>query len=41
MNADEIKWTPKSKPKFPKTLLDAYGSVETKIITPENYHEFL
>ncbi|TCD04435.1 ATP-binding protein [Pedobacter frigidisoli] len=41
MNAYEIKWNPKSKNKFPKTFLDAYKNVETKIITPDNLHEFL
>ena len=41
MNAYEIKWNPKSKAKFPKSFLDAYNNVETKIITPENIHEFL
>jgi len=41
MNAYEIKWNPKSKAKFPKSFLDAYINVETKIITPENVQDFL
>lgn len=41
MNAYEIKWNPKSKAKFPKSFLDAYINVETKIITPENIQDFL
>ncbi|ATP56802.1 ATPase [Pedobacter ginsengisoli] len=41
MKAYEIKWNVKTKNKFPKTFLDAYKDTETKIITPENIHEFL
>ena len=41
MKAYEIKWNPKSTAKFPKSFLDAYKDVETKIITPENISEFL
>ncbi|PWS26004.1 ATPase [Pedobacter yonginense] len=41
MNAYEIKWNPKSKAKFPKSFLEAYKDVETKIITPENFSDFL
>ncbi|MBC6111464.1 ATP-binding protein [Pedobacter fastidiosus] len=41
MSAYEIKWNSKSKAKFPKTFLDAYKEVETKIITPDNISEFL
>jgi len=41
MNAYEIKWNAKSNARFPKTFLDAYENVETKIITPENVSEFL
>jgi len=41
MNAYEIKWNPKSKTKFPKSFLEAYDNVETKILTPENIQEFL
>jgi len=41
MKAYEIKWNVKSKTKFPKTFLDAYPDTETKIITPDNIHEFL
>lgn len=41
MNAYEIKWNVKNKSKFPKTFLEAYKNTETKIITPDNIHEFL
>jgi len=41
MNAYEVKWNQKTKAKFPKTFLDAYKNVETKVITPDNLHEFL
>lgn len=41
MSAYEIKWNPKAKAKFPKTFLDAYIDVETKVITPENISDFL
>ena len=39
--AYEIKWNPKSKAKFPKSFLEAYNNVETKVITPENIQDFL
>jgi len=41
MSAYEIKWNPKSNAKFPKTFLNAYQDVETKVITPENISDFL
>ncbi len=41
MSAYEIKWNSKSKAKFPKTFIDAYKNVETKVITPENFSDFL
>ncbi len=41
MNAYEIKWNSKAKARFPKTFLDAYDGVETKVITPDNISEFL
>lgn len=41
MNAYEAKWNLKAKSKFPKTFLDAYPNVGTKVITPENIQEFL
>lgn len=41
MSAYEVKWNQKTKAKFPKTFLDAYKNVETKVITSDNLHEFL
>lgn len=41
MKAYEIKWNVKAKSKFPQAFLDAYDGTETKIITPDNIHEFL
>ncbi|SDG60713.1 hypothetical protein SAMN05421827_108146 [Pedobacter terrae] len=41
MNAYEFKWNPKANVKFPKTFLEAYDNVETKVITPDNVSEFL
>jgi len=41
MSAYEIKLNSKSKAKFPKTFTDAYKNVETKVITPENFSDFL
>lgn len=42
MMAYEFKWNPKSKGGFSKTFLNAYpDTTVTKIITPENYLEFL
>nr|WP_280790413.1 DUF4143 domain-containing protein [Pedobacter petrophilus] len=41
MTAYEIKWNIHSKAKFPKTFINAYQDVNTKVITPENIHEFL
>jgi len=41
MAAFEFKWNPKRTARFPKTFLKAYPDTETKVITPDNYHEFL
>ncbi len=41
INAFEIKWNSKKKVRFPATFLKAYNINETKIITPENYYEFV
>lgn len=41
MEAYEVKWNIKSKSRFPKTFLEAYPGTTTKVITPENVHEFL
>lgn len=42
MSAFEFKWNPKSKARFSKTFLNAYPDTRlTKIITPENYMEFI
>ncbi len=36
----EIKWSPKSKAKIPKTFVETYNT-EVKVITSENFKEFL
>ncbi|HMQ49151.1 MAG TPA: ATP-binding protein [Saprospiraceae bacterium] len=41
ITAFEFKWNPNSKVSFPKTFLGAYQNVETFVVTPENYFEFL
>lgn len=37
----EIKWDAKKKARFPKTFANAYPQHELKMITPENYFDFL
>jgi hypothetical protein len=39
--AFEFKWNAASKVSFPKTFLNAYDNVETSVISPDNYLEFL
>lgn len=39
--AFEFKWNPDAKVSFPKTFLNAYEQVETAVVTPENYLEFV
>lgn len=39
--ACEIKWNPHAKAKFPLTFLNAYQPEEKRIITPNNYEDFL
>jgi len=39
--AYEFKWNKNAKAKFPKSFAKAYPLAVTKIITPENYHEFI
>ncbi len=39
--AFEFKWNTRKKYKFPKKFLEAYPKNETKIITPENFYEFI
>jgi predicted AAA+ superfamily ATPase len=41
IRAFEIKWNPKSKAKFSKSFTLEYNPVETTVISPENYMEFL
>ena len=42
LHAYEFKWNPrKGVARFPKTFLRNYENVSTKVITPENYEEFL
>jgi predicted AAA+ superfamily ATPase len=39
--ACEIKWNPKAKYKIPVTFSTNYENVASKIVTPDNYEEFL
>lgn len=39
--AFEFKWNKKVKPKFPKTFASAYPNAEMKMVTPDNYEEFI
>jgi len=39
--AYEFKWNTHKKVKIPKSFLTAYPNAVTKIITPENYYEFI
>ena len=41
LHAYEFKWGLRKKYKFPKSFLEAYPGTETKIITKENYLEFV
>jgi predicted AAA+ superfamily ATPase len=39
--AYEFKWNPKSKAKFSKTFVSNYNPIETGIVTPENFFDFV
>jgi predicted AAA+ superfamily ATPase len=39
--AYEFKWNPKSKAKFSKTFVSNYNPIETGIITPANFLDFV
>ncbi len=39
--AYEFKWNKNAKAKFPKSFLITYPNAITKIITPDNYYEFI
>lgn len=41
MKAYEFKWSTARKYKFPKSFLDNYDVESTKIVTPENFKEFV
>lgn len=41
ISAYEIKWNPRKNVREPKAFLEAYPNVEWKVITPDNYTEFL
>ena len=41
MKAFEFKWSSTKSTRFSKTFLKAYPEATSKIITPDNYHEFL
>lgn len=39
--AFEFKWNPEKKVRLTKTFSGAYPNHDFKVITPENFHEFL
>jgi predicted AAA+ superfamily ATPase len=39
--AYEFKWNPKIKAKFPKSFINGYPNAETKVISQNNYEEFV
>lgn len=39
--AFEFKWNKKAKAKFPKTFASSYPKAEMKLVTPDNFDEFL
>lgn len=41
MYAYEFKWNPKAKTKFPSSFVETYAPVEKKIISTQNFEEFL
>lgn len=41
MRAYEIKWNTKTKVTFPNAFITAYQGVETTVVTPDNYFNFL
>jgi hypothetical protein len=41
MSAFEFKWINRNKEKFPNSFLQAYPDAKTKLITKENYQEFI
>ncbi len=41
ISAYEFKWNAKSKKKIPQTFLKAYPGVDTELLNPENYLDFL
>jgi len=41
LSAFEFKWNAMAQASFPKTFLSAYDNVETAVITPDNYLDFI
>lgn len=41
LTAFEFKWNAKKKAKLPKTFIDNYPNTDFKVITPDNYVEFV
>ena len=41
MSAYEFTWNPKARKKIPKTFAQAYPDCSTKIITHDNFNEFV
>jgi hypothetical protein len=39
--AYEFKWNPQAKTKFPAAFVESYKPVETKVIHPENFWQWL
>ena len=39
--AYEFKWNPGTRKKFPQTFLRSYPVIQSSIITPDNFEQFL
>lgn len=39
--ANEFKWNAKAKVKLPSAFIDSYNPLETKVIHPENFWQWL
>lgn len=41
LTAFDFKWSPRCRPRFPKTFLEAYPTCQTAVITPDNFEAFV
>jgi uncharacterized protein len=41
LSAFEFKWNARKKANFPKTFLEAYPNSQSKVITPDNFRQFV